>query len=76
MDLETLDGRFPGCSHERYDTASSKLEGMLDNHPIYHPRPSLGAKPQAKTRDEKAGHEKRQAYTSLYNPNQQVKLAA
>ena len=37
MDPETLDGRFLGCSHERYDTVASKLEGMLDNHPVYHP---------------------------------------
>ena len=49
---------------------------MLDNHPVYHPRQSLGAKPQAKTRDEEAGHEKRQAYTNRYNPNHRVKLAA
>ena len=42
MDPEALDGRFLGCTHERYDTVASKLEGMLDNHPVYHPRPSFG----------------------------------
>ena len=46
MDPETLDGRFLGCLHERFDTVASKLEGMLDNHPIYHPRPTQwGNKP-------------------------------
>ena len=73
MDPETLDGRFLGCSHERYDTVASKFEGMLDNHPIYHPRPSLGTNPQAKARGEDAGHEQRQAYKHMYNPNQKVK---
>ena len=56
MDPETLDGRFLGCSHERYDTVASKLEGMLENHPVYHTRPSLGSNPQAKVRgSEKKG---------------------
>mgnify|MGYP000518012010 CR=1 FL=1 len=41
MDPETLDGRFLGCTHERYDTVAAKQEGMLDNHPDYHPRLSL-----------------------------------
>ena len=50
MDPETLNGRFLGCTHERYDTVASKLEGMLDNHPVYHPRPSLGSNPQATAR--------------------------
>ena len=76
VDPETLDGRFLGCSHERYDTAASKLEDMLDNHPIYHPRPSPGTNPQAKARGEEVGHEKRQACTELYNPEQKVKLVA
>ncbi len=71
---ETSDGRFLGCSHERYDTVASKLEGMLDNHPIYHPRPSLGTNPLAKARGEEVGHTQRQAYTDMYNPNQKVKL--
>ena len=75
MDLETLDGRFRGCSHERYDTVASRLEGMLDNHPIYHPRPSLGTSPHAKVRGEEVGHTQRQAYTDMYNPDQKVKLA-
>ena len=43
MDPETLDGRFLGCTHERCDTVASKLEGMLDNHPVYRPRPSLAS---------------------------------
>ncbi len=63
MDPETLDGRFLGCSHERYDTVASKMEGVLDNHPIYHPRPSLGTNPLAKARGEEVGHTQRQALT-------------
>ena len=74
MDPETLDGRFLGCSHERYDTVASKVEGMLDNHPIYHPRPSLGTNPLAKARGEELGHAQRQAYTDMYNPNRKIKL--
>ena len=73
MDPEALDGRFLGCSHERYDTVASKLEGMLDNHPVYHPRPSLGSNPQAKARGSEHGLAK-QAYTDLYSPSQKVKL--
>ena len=53
---------------------SSKLEGMLDNHPIYHPRPSLGTNPLAKARGEEVGHTQRQAYTDMYIPNQKAKL--
>ena len=75
MDPEALDGRFLGCSHERYDTVALKLEGMLDNHPIYHPRPSLGTNPLAKARGAEVGHTQRQAYTDMYNPNRKVKLA-
>ena len=74
MDLETLDGHFLGRTHERYDTVASKLEGMLDNHPVYHPRPSLGSNPQAKARGNENGLAK-QAYTDLYIPNPKVKLA-
>ncbi len=72
MDPETLDGRFLGCTHERYDTVASKLEGMLDNHPVYHPRPSLGSNPQAKARGNE-NESARQAYTDLYNPNRKGK---
>ena len=42
MDPETLDGRFLRCSHERYTTTASKMQYLLDNHPLYHPRPSQG----------------------------------
>ncbi len=74
MDPEPLDGRFLGCSHERYDTVASMLEDMLDNHPIWHLRPSLGATPQAKARGDEVGLEQRQAFPELYIPLQQVKL--
>ena len=42
MDPETLDGRFLGCSHERYEATASQLSWMLDNHPIYDPIPLTG----------------------------------
>ena len=73
MDLEDLEGRLLGCSHERYDTVASNLEGMLDNHPLYHTRPSLGTNAQAKARGDEHGLAK-QAYTDLYNSCQKVKL--
>ncbi len=53
---------------------ASKLEGMLDNHPVYHPRPSLGTNPLVRARGEEVGHTQRQAYTDMYNPSQKVKL--
>ncbi len=53
-----------------------KLEGMLDNRPIYYPRPSLATNPLAKARGEEGGHAQRQAYTDMYNPHQKVKLVA
>ena len=46
---------------------------MLDNHPVYHPRPSLGSNPQAKARgNENEGA--KQAYTDLHIPNQKAKF--
>ncbi len=43
MDPETVDGRFLGCSHDRFTTTAKHVSTMLDNHPSYHPRPKLGA---------------------------------
>ena len=49
MDSETLDGPFLGCSHERITTPASKMQGLPDSHPLYHPRASQGgASPHAK----------------------------
>ena len=39
MDPETTDGRFLGCSHERFTTTAQHVHDMLDNHPEYHPAP-------------------------------------
>ena len=39
MDPETVDGRFLGCSHERFTTTAKQVRHLLDNHPLYHPRP-------------------------------------
>ena len=39
MDPETLDGRFLGCSHERFTTTASQVQYLLDYNPFYHPRP-------------------------------------
>ena len=33
MDPETLDGRFRGCSHERFTTTAGQAHTKLDNHP-------------------------------------------
>jgi hypothetical protein len=43
MDPEALDGRFLGCSHERFTTTARNVIPMLDNHPSYHPRQKQGA---------------------------------
>ena len=42
MDPETLDGRFLGCSHERYEATASQVSWLLENHPAYHPGPFAG----------------------------------
>ncbi len=42
MDPETLDGRFLGCSHERFTTSVSSVSWLLDQHPEYHPRQKQG----------------------------------
>ncbi len=33
MDPETLDGRFLGCSHERFTTSAGRVSDTLDGHP-------------------------------------------
>ena len=47
MDPEALDGRSLGCSHERFTTTAEQMQDLLDSHPLYHPRPSQGGKPQS-----------------------------
>jgi hypothetical protein len=42
MDPETLDGRFLGCSHERFTTSVRSVSSLLDQHPEYHPRQKQG----------------------------------
>ncbi len=42
MDPETLDGRFLGCSHERFTTSVRSVSSLLDQHPGYHPRQKQG----------------------------------
>ncbi len=38
MDPETVDGRFLGCSHERFVTSARNVSSLLDQHPLHHPR--------------------------------------
>ena len=45
MDAENLDGPFLGCTHERYTTTAVKVQYLLSNHPLYHPRTKGGASP-------------------------------
>ncbi len=47
MDPEALDGRFLGCSHERFTTTARNVIPILDNHPSYHPRQKQGGVPSA-----------------------------
>ena len=54
MDPEALDGRFLGCSHERFDAVASQLGWMLDNHPVYHPRPTPGGQTRLRRQGVKA----------------------
>ena len=42
MDPETVDGRFLGCSHERFTTSVKNVSSLLDQHPLYHPRQKQG----------------------------------
>ncbi len=44
MDPETLDGRFLGCSHERFTTSVRNVSSLLDQHPGYHPRQKQGVR--------------------------------
>ncbi len=39
MDDEATDGRFLGCVDERCITTASKVRELLENQPLYHPRP-------------------------------------
>ncbi len=48
MDPETVDGRFLGCSHERFTTSARNVNSLLDNHPFYHPRQKQGCVSSAK----------------------------
>ena len=43
MDPETADGRFLGCSHERFTTSAKQVHVVLGNHPGYNPRQKQGA---------------------------------
>ena len=45
MDAENLDGRFLGCTHERYTATAVEVLALLSNHPLYHPRTKGGASP-------------------------------
>ncbi len=45
MDAESIDGRFLGCTHERYNTTAAEVQDLLNNHPLYHPRTKGGASP-------------------------------
>ena len=56
MDPETNDGRFLGCSHERFTTTAQHVHDMLDNHPEYHPRPPHGTGSAVKIRPGVASH--------------------
>ncbi len=38
MDPETVDGRFLGCTNERFTTSARNVSSFLDQHPLYHPR--------------------------------------
>ena len=45
MDAEAQDWRFLGCTHERYTTTAVKVQDLLNNHPLYHPRTKGGSSP-------------------------------
>ena len=42
MDPDAVDGRFLGCSHERFVTSARNVSSLLDQHPLYHPRQKQG----------------------------------
>ena len=71
MDLETVDGRFLGCSHERFTTTAKQVHEMLDNHPEHHPRAKQGGAAVASgTKDAVP------PVASLYDPNRKVEVVA
>jgi hypothetical protein len=72
MDPETVDGRFLGCSHDRFTTTAKHVHTMLDAHPLYHPRPKLGAS-AAKAGGTPAAVE---PVARVYDPNRKVEVVS
>ncbi len=70
MDPETLDGRFLGCSHERFTTTAGRVSDILDSHPGYHPRPKQGGVALAS----KEGADPTAEIAKLYDPKRKVEV--
>ena len=73
MDPETLDGRFLGCSHERFTTTAGKVHTLLDNHPGYHTRPPHGSASAALVSGQPVPVEYMER---LYDPNRLVSVVS
>ena len=71
MDPETMDGRFLGCSHERFTPTAKYVHDILDNHPAYHPRPKQGGATAVKSGGTADAVE---PVAKLYDPNKKVEL--
>ena len=72
MDPETLDGRFLGCSHERFTTSAGRVSDILDIHPGYHPRPKQGGVALAS----KEGADPTAEIAKLYDPKRKVEVVS
>ncbi len=72
MDPETLDGRFLGCSHERFTTSAGRVSDILDSHPGYHPRPKQGGVALAS----KEGADPTAEIAKLYDPKRKVEVVS
>ena len=72
MDPETMDGRFLGCSHERFTTSAGRVSDILDSHPGYHPRPKQGGVALAS----KEGADPTAEIAKLYDPKRKVEVVS
>ena len=72
MDPETLDGRFLGCSHERFTTSAGRVSDILHSHPGYHPRPKQGGVALAS----KEGADPTAEIAKLHDPKRRVEVVS
>ncbi len=72
MDPETVDGRFLGCSHERFVTSARNVSSLLDQRPLYHPRQKQGGVSSATVGTATSAA----PVARIYDPNKKVSVVS